>query len=94
MTTPDRPPIIFHVQCSACGAYGWTDQTGPGDLDHAVRCASPAGNPPGSVDGCCSTLGHSHDEHVAHVRATGDASARPVMVTFGYSGVVELGKRG
>ena len=85
-------PLILHVQCNTCGAYGYTDQTGPGDLDNAARCASPAGDPPGSVDGCCSTLGHTHDEHVAHVRATGDASPRPVTITFGLAGAVELGR--
>lgn len=90
MTTP----IVFHVQCNGCGAYGWTDQHGPGDLDHAVRCTSGHDDPPGSVHGSCSTLGHSHDEHVAHVRATRDATARPVTITFGFAGSVELGAGG
>jgi hypothetical protein len=83
-------PLILHVQCANCGAYGYTDRTGPGDLDHAVRCISGHDDPPGSVEGCCSTLGHTHDEHVAHVRETGDASARPVIVTVGPAGPVEL----
>jgi len=83
-------PLLFHVQCDACGAYGYTDQTGPGDLDSAARCETPAGNPQGSVDGCCSTLGHTHDEHVAHVRETGDASGRPVTITVGLAGAVQV----
>lgn len=84
------PPLVFHVQCNGCGAYGYTDQTGPGDLDHAVRCTSPAGEPPDSVEGCCSTRGHTHEEHVAHVRATGDASGRPVTITVGLAGPVQV----
>ena len=86
--------MLFHVSCNTCGTEGWTEQTGPGDLDDAVRCTSPAGSPPGSVQGCCSTLGHTHDEHVAHVRATGDASPRPVTITFGHPAVgpVQLGR--
>lgn len=84
--------ILFHVRCDTCGAEGWTPSHGPGDLDDAVRCASPAGTPAGSVDGCCSTLGHTHPEHVAHVRATGDSSGRPVTITFGLAGTAELGK--
>jgi len=83
-------PLLFRVQCNACGAYGYTDQTGPGDLDNAARCETPAGNPPGSAGGCCSTLGHTHDEHVAHVRETGDASGRPVTITVGLAGAVQV----
>lgn len=71
------PPI--HVRCLHCGAGGWTYDGS--NLDDAVRCASPAGDPPGSAEGCCSTLGHTHEEHVAYVRATGDASPRPVLIT-------------
>jgi hypothetical protein len=63
----------FRVLCPSCGAEGETDDGQ--NLDAAVRCTSPAGTPPGSVDGCCSTAGHTHEEHVAHVLATGDASA-------------------
>jgi hypothetical protein len=84
------PSLMLHVACNTCGAYGFTDQTGPGDLDHAVRCVSPHGNPPGSVEGCCSTRGHTHEEHVAHVRETGDASARSVTITIGQAGPVAL----
>ena len=84
------PPLILHVRCDSCGAYGLTDRTGPGDLDNAVRCETPEGSPPGSVEGCCSTRGHTHDEHVAHVRETGDSSARPVTVTIGPAGPAML----
>lgn len=87
-------PIVFHVSCDFCGAYGYTDQTGPGDLDHVVRCTTGHDDPPGSVAGCCSTKGHTHDDHVAHVRATGDASGRPVTITLGLAGTVELGAGG
>jgi hypothetical protein len=83
-------PLVFHVQCGSCGAYGYTDRTGPGDLDHVVQCTSGHDDPPGSVEGCCSTRGHTHDEHVAHVRATGDASARPVIITVGPAGPAVL----
>lgn len=82
--------LILHVACNTCGAHGYTDQTGPGDLDNAARCQTPAGSPPGSVDGCCSTLGHTHEEHVAHVRETGDASGRPVTITVGLAGAVQV----
>ena len=78
--------LVFHVACDACGAYGYTDKTGPGDLDDAVRCGTPAGTPEGSTDGCCSTRGHTHEEHVACVRETGDASGRPVTITVGPGG--------
>ena len=84
------PPLILHVQCQACAAHGYTDLTGPGDLDNAVRCESPAGSPRGSVEGCCSTRGHTHEEHVAHVRETGDGSGRPVTVTVGPAGPAML----
>jgi hypothetical protein len=83
-------PLVFHVQCGGCGAHGYTDRTGPGDLDHAVQCISGHDDPPGSVEGCCSTRGHTHDEHVAHVRETGDASARPVTITVGPAGPVHM----
>ncbi len=67
------------VTCLNCGAVGTTgDYSRP---DAAVQCQTEAGNPPGSVDGCCSTAGHSHEEHLAHVERTGDASNRPVRVT-------------
>jgi hypothetical protein len=70
---------MLHVRCPRCGAEGWTeDGSNP---DAAVRCTSPAGDPPGSVDGCCSTLGHTHEEHAEYVRATGDARSRPVIIT-------------
>lgn len=67
------------VQCGACGATGFTE-TGQ-DLDAAVRCVSPAGSPEGSPEGLCCADHESHDDHVAHVQATGDASCRPVMIT-------------
>ena len=55
------------VQCNNCGAQGYTES---GDLpDAVVRC------------GCCTDHG-SHDEHVEHVAANGDASCRPVTITF------------
>jgi hypothetical protein len=82
--------LMLRVSCNTCGTVGYTDQTGPGDLDHAVRCNSPHGNPPGSVEGCCSTRGHTHEEHVAHVRETGDAAARPVTITIGPAGPATL----
>jgi hypothetical protein len=69
---------MFHVRCPNCGAEGWSDGSNP---DAAVRCTSPAGDPPGSTEGSCSTLGHTHAEHIAHVLATGDASSRPVIIT-------------
>jgi hypothetical protein len=83
-------PLVFHVQCDNCGAYGFTDQTGPGDLDAAVRCETPDGEPGGSVEGCCSTRGHTHEQHVAHVRETGDATGRPVTITVGPAGPVHV----
>ena len=70
---------MIHVQCPNCGAEGWTDDGS--NPDAAVRCTSPAGDPPGSTDGCCSALGHTHEEHAAHVLATGDATSRPVIIT-------------
>jgi hypothetical protein len=72
---------MFHVQCTNCGGMGFTESSEPGDLDNAARCTSPAGDPPGSAEGSCSALGHTHEEHVAHVQATGDASSRPVIIT-------------
>lgn len=73
------------VTCLNCGSTGTTeDHSRP---DHAVQCDTEAGNPPGSVDGCCSAAGHSHDEHLAHVEATGDATNRPVRVTIAGTGV-------
>lgn len=70
---------MFHVQCKRCGGMGWTEDGS--NLDDAARCVSPAGSPPGSVEGSCSTLGHTHEQHVAHVKATGDAAPRPVTIT-------------
>jgi hypothetical protein len=70
---------MIHVRCAHCGAEAWTSNGACPDA--AVKCATPAGDPPGSVDGCCSTLGHNHLEHVLHVIATGDASSRPVIIT-------------
>jgi len=84
------PSLVLHVQCNTCGAYGYTDQTGPGELDDAVRCISGHDDPPGSVEGCCSAKGHTHEEHVAHVRETGDATGRPVTITIGPGGPVVL----
>lgn len=71
---------MFMVQCPGCNAVGFTESSGPGELDDAVRCVSPAGSPAGSVDGSCSTAGHTHEEHVAHVIEHGDASNRPVVI--------------
>lgn len=68
------------VTCLHCGSTGTTDDHS--NPDAAVRCDTEAGNPPGSVDGCCSTLGHTHDEHLEHLAATGDASSRPVRITI------------
>lgn len=70
---------MIHVQCRNCGAEAWTDDGSCPDA--AVRCVSPAGDPPGSAEGCCSVLGHSHEEHIEYVRATGNASSRPVIIT-------------
>ena len=84
----------LHVRCNTCGAEGWSDRFGPGDLDNAVRCESPEGDPPGSVHGCCSIRGHTHEEHVEHVRATGDAASRPVTVTIGHPGAGPVPLRG
>lgn len=70
---------MLHVQCQHCGAEGYA---GKGTLpDAAVHCTSPAGDPPGSADGCCSVLGHTHEEHIAHILVTRDATSRPVTVT-------------
>jgi len=86
------PPILFHVSCDNCGAYAFTDKTGPGDLDDAVRCQTPAGTPPGSVDGCCATNGMTHEQHIARVREGGHlaAAARPVTVTVGPGGPARI----
>ena len=70
---------MIHVRCPNCGAEGWTGNGS--NPDAAVRCTSLAGDPPGSVDGCCSTAGHTHEEFIAHAVATGDSSARPVIIT-------------
>jgi hypothetical protein len=83
-------PLIFHVVCDTCGAYGYTDKTGPGDLDDAVRCGTPAGTPEGSTDGCCARDGMTHEQHVARVRETGDASARSVTITVGPAGPARI----
>lgn len=74
---------MYLVQCDhpACAGQGFTESSGPGDFDESVRCTTPEGTPKGSVEGSCSTAGHTHEEHVAHVRATGDASNRPVTIT-------------
>ncbi len=83
-------PLIFHVRCDSCGAYGYTDKTGPGDLDDAVRCGTPAGTPEGSADGCCATNGMTHEQHIARVRETGDSSARSVTITVGPGGPAQI----
>jgi hypothetical protein len=70
---------MLHVRCPSCGSEGWTEDGGMPDA--AVICTSPAGDPPGSVDGCCSTAGHTHDEHIAYASQTGDSSFRPVIIT-------------
>ena len=58
---------MLQVQCNNCGAQGYTES---GEVpDYAVRCD------------CCTDHG-SHDEHAAHVKTTGDASCRPVTITF------------
>ncbi len=70
---------MLHVRCPNCGAEGWTDDGG--NPDAAVRCVSPAGDPPGSTDGCCSPAGHTHEEHIAYAFETKDSSFRPVVIT-------------
>ena len=55
------------VQCNNCGAQGFTESSDVPDA--AVQCS------------CCSEHA-SHDDHVAHVRANGDASCRPVTITL------------
>jgi hypothetical protein len=74
---------MYLVTCNntACAGQGFTERSGPGDFDDAVRCTTPEGTPEGSVEGCCSTAGHTHEEHVEHVRRSGDASNRPVTIT-------------
>lgn len=67
--------LIFHVQCDECGAYGYTDKTGPGDLDDAVHCECHAGM--------------THEQHIARARE-GDASARPVTITVGPAGPASI----
>jgi hypothetical protein len=69
---------MFLVRCKNCGEIGWSEHGL--DLDAAVRCDTPPGNPPGSVGGSCATNGLSHEDHVGYVRLTGDATARPVHV--------------
>jgi hypothetical protein len=51
------------------------------NLDAAVRCVTGADNPPGSPDGSCCTVHGSHEDHAAHVAATGDATCRTVTIT-------------
>jgi hypothetical protein len=70
---------MFLVTCDTCGATGFTEDGSA--LDAAVKCETAAGIPPGSIDGSCSVLGYTHDEHLAHLAATGDASSRPVTIT-------------
>ena len=69
---------MFLAICRSCGASGWTENGL--DLDAAVRCDTPPGNPPGSVGGCCATNGMTHEDHVGYVRLTGDATARPIHI--------------
>jgi hypothetical protein len=71
---------MLHVQCGNCGAWGVTED---GSLpDAAARCTSAADDPPGSPAALCCTDHEDHEAHVAHVRATGDASCRPVTITL------------
>jgi len=74
---------LFLVTCnnSACKGQGFTEKSGPGDLDDACRCTTPANVPTGSMAGTCCVTHESHEAHVAHVRKTGDASCRPVTIT-------------
>jgi hypothetical protein len=74
---------VFLVTCdnSACKGQGFTENCGPGDLDDAARCTTPAGVPLGSAAGTCCTTHDSHEAHAAYVRATGNSSCRPVTIT-------------
>jgi hypothetical protein len=74
---------VFLVTCSnpACKGQGFTEQSGPGDFDDAVRCTTAAGTPKGSPAGLCCTVHRSHEAHVEHVRKHGDSSCRPVTIT-------------
>jgi hypothetical protein len=74
---------MYLIQCNHpdCKGQGFTESTDPGDFEDACRCTTKAGTPKGSVHGSCSTAGHTHEEHVAYVRETGDASHRPVTIT-------------
>lgn len=89
MTMPVPAPGTLIVTCQHCGAVGTTEDFSFPDA--GVVCSTPAGSPPGSVDGCCSTAGRTHDEHLAHVRATGDASSRPVNITIAGTYVKQAG---
>lgn len=71
---------MLHVQCNGCGAMGFTESGEA--LDDVVRCVSPADEPEGSPEGLCCADHESHDDHVAHVQATGDASCRPLVITI------------
>jgi hypothetical protein len=72
--------VLLHVQCNHCGTWAVTDNGAV--PDRAVRCTSAADDPPGSPDGCCSAEHASHEEYIAHVETTKDATARPVTITM------------
>lgn len=71
--------MTVHVQCRHCGAWGMTDNHN--FPDGAVRCTSPAGDPPGSPDGSCCADHESMDHHLAEALRTGDSRCRPLTIT-------------
>jgi hypothetical protein len=72
---------LVHVQCGQCGAWAVTTQDPP---DGAVRCISPADDPPGSLEGSCCTAGHTHEEHGQYAAERHDdgSQCRPVIITI------------
>jgi hypothetical protein len=75
---------VFLVTCDnpACNGRGFTEDSGPGDFDDAVRCTTAAGVPAGTPAGLCCTTHRTHEAHVEHVRKTGNSSCRPVTITI------------
>jgi hypothetical protein len=80
--------VAVHVQCNNCGSWEITDNHA--NPDAAVRCRTPAGDPPGSPDGSCCTVHASHEEHAEHAASTGDAGCRPVTITIMSGGVAGM----
>jgi hypothetical protein len=69
------------VTCNNCGAMGFTVSGADFAADAAVRCVTPADDPPGSPEGSCCREHSSHEDHADYVRQTGESGCRPVTIT-------------